>query len=162
MSTALELDHPQPIAGTQRNGAHGEESAGLHIDANPEAIRAISDLINRLYDHGGLDLLRALISSGGEIANKLAEGADSPQALRAIRNGVSLLGMLASVEPARLQEISKAVVERSSPARGAGEPPSLWTLFKRFRSRESCRTLAVFVDMLESIGRALEGNASHK
>lgn len=116
-------------------------------------MRAACDLIDRLYQNGLLDLLRAMASSSGDIAAKLAEGADTGQVIRVIRNGMTLLSILGNVDPAMLQGTvspprNGQAVEQSS------EPPGMWALFRRFSSPDGRRGLTLIADAVESIGRA--------
>lgn len=153
MATALELNLERPSGDSNSNG----HAAGAPRTANPAAVRAASDLLDRLYDHGVLDFMRGLAGAGGEIASKLAEGADSEQSLRAIRNGLSLLSILASIDPALLQGISKSWTEASGRHRdNKADPPGMWSLLRRMTSRESRRALATILDGLEAMGRMLE------
>jgi uncharacterized protein YjgD (DUF1641 family) len=150
MAVALELDPEQLERAPDKAGV------GSPMELHPAAMRAACDLIDRLYQNGLLDLLRAFASSSGDIAAKVAEGADTGKVISVVRNGMTLLSMLGAVDPATLQNLaSQPGDEQSFSGRQEGaEPPSLWALFRRFSSNDSRRGLALIADTVESIGRA--------
>src|SRR5437868_4467590 len=134
MARAIELDGP---AG--KNGSH----AVAPLDLNPAAQRAASDLLNRLYDHGILDFIRAL-ASGGDAISRIVTTANGPKSVRAMRNGLSLLNILASFDPGFLERVSKSLSQHYSVVRPPNtEPPGLWSIVRRMTGRNSRRTLAV-------------------
>lgn len=159
MAIALELDPEQISCTADKKGGGYDRPPGSPLDVHPAAIQAASDLLDRMYQSGLLDLLRGMASSGSEIAAKLAEGADSAQTIRAIRNGITLLTILGSIDPAVLQGIARPSADPSSPASPhrppeSAEPPSLFALFRRFSSSDSRRGLTLLANALESLGRA--------
>jgi uncharacterized protein YjgD (DUF1641 family) len=150
MASALEIDRAslslEPKAAGGQNGKTVAAAA-----ANPEAIQAANDLLDRLYETGVLDFLRALASGGSEIVNKLAEAVDQPQSIRVLRNGLALLAVLSSFDP----EVLKSVLQPPPPASQDAEPPSLWSLFRRLQSAEARKGLDAIVGVLERFGGAL-------
>ena len=112
----------------------GTDSAAHH---------AANDLIERLYAHGILDFLRALAGSGGDLADRLSQAADSPQGLRMMKNGIALFSILGSVD-----------LEKLPPS--TAELPTLWSLAKRLAGPDSRRALAAIIGALEATGRALD------
>ena len=159
MAVALELDPEQIACRADKTGGAYDRSPASPLELHPAAMRAACDLIDRLYQNGLLDLLRAMASSSGDIAGKLAEGADTGEFVRVIRNGMTLLSVLGNIDPATLQRMASA--PRDAQAAGAkardeedAEPPGMWALFRRFSSPEGRRGLALMADVVESIGRA--------
>lgn len=154
MAVALELDPEQMGCAPDKAGGAYDHGSGSPLDLHPAAMRAASDLIDRLYQNGMLDLWRAFASSSGDIAAKVAEGADTGKVISAIRNGLTLLSMVGSVDPAILQSIASRPRDQQLGSKERGEPPSLWALLRRFSTSDSRRGLALIADTVESIGRA--------
>lgn len=153
MAIAIELDPEQLGCAADKAGGGYDRSPGAPLELHPAAMRAACDLIDRLYQNGILDILRALASSSGDIAGKMAEGADTAQAVRVIRNGLALLSILGQIDPAIFQTISSAPRSPQA-AQDNADPPGLWSLFRRLESSDSRRGLALLTGIVESIGRA--------
>jgi hypothetical protein len=118
-----------------------------------------SDLLNRLYDHGMLDLIRAIASGGEDTVTRIATAVNAPQSLRVMRNGLALLSILSSLDPNLLERVARHATQSQAWARVAdADPPGLWPLFKRFTSRDSRRAFAAIAAGLEGAGRALDAD----
>ena len=160
MAVALELDPEQVGCAPDNKRPSDEHQPGSPLDLHPAAMRAALDLIDRMYQSGLLDLLRGLASSGGEIASKLTQGADTAQTIRAVRNGIALLSILGTINPEVLQSLASPPGRRQTaqggmaPAEESPEPPGMWALFRRFSNRDGRRGSALMADVVESVGRA--------
>lgn len=76
-----------------------------------DALRAAGALLQDLHDRGAIDLLRGLVGAGGDIATRLSEGANTPEAIAAMRNVVSLARILGSIDPETLHRLADLVAK---------------------------------------------------
>jgi hypothetical protein len=88
-----------------------------------DAVQAAYALLQELHDAGVLDVLRGLAGAGGDIATRLSQAANTPEAIATLRNMISLMKILGSIDPAILQSIAKIL---SKPRQ-----PGLWTTLRR-------------------------------
>jgi uncharacterized protein YjgD (DUF1641 family) len=142
------------------------------VDAAPrehaEALLVAWDLLQTAHDQGILDLAQGLIGGKDIITGKLAEAANLPESIAAIRNGMAFARVLGSIDPDMLHRLSKALDDQSKkkleyekqramhggPKPKADEPPSLWHILKRTASKDGRRGLAFATDLLTALGRA--------
>lgn len=91
------------------------------LDAAPiehaDAILAVYELLQELQDQGILDLLRGLAGSGGEIVTKLSAAANTPESIAAMRNIISMLRILSSIDPEILHDVADIVTKPAKPHR---------------------------------------------
>lgn len=157
MAVAIERNERSHPGQAERNGTQ----AVAPKDPNPAAKRAASDLLDRLYDHGILDLLRAIASGGDDTVTRLATAVNTPGSVQTMRNGLALLSLLSSLDTNLLERLARNASREQTLARAADpEPPGLWTLFKRFTNRDSRRALAAIATVLEGTGRAMDPERS--
>jgi uncharacterized protein YjgD (DUF1641 family) len=115
-------------------------------EEHAEAILAAYDVLQEMHNQGVLTLLHGLVAARDDVINTLAKDSSTPTAIRVIRNllfGSRLLNL--NADP--------------------GNPPGLFTLFRRMQSEDSRRALAVTVGFLESFGRhlkSLDGEKEHQ
>ena len=100
-----------------------------------EALLAAYGLLQALHDRGMLDFARTAVAASDELVAQAVDTANTPEAVRALRNLMFLLGMLGTAE--------------------RQEPVRVWSLLRRAFSRDSLRGLAAGVDLLERFGRHL-------
>ena len=117
-----------------------------------EALLAAWDLLESAHQKGALDLAQGLIGGRDIIAGKLAEAANSPDGVNAVRNFLALSRIVASLDPDMLYKVSRALDR--NPPRAAEKPPSLLSLFRQFRAEDTRRGLAYGLDLLAVIGTA--------
>jgi uncharacterized protein YjgD (DUF1641 family) len=106
-------------------------------EEHAEAILATYNVLQALHDEGILDLLHGSVSARDAILETVVKDANTPTAIRAIRNllfGTSLVAL----DPPK------------------GKPPGLFALFRRMQNEDSRRGLAAAVGLLESFGRHLK------
>jgi uncharacterized protein YjgD (DUF1641 family) len=121
-----------------------------------EAILAAYDLLQALHDRGVLDVTTSALRASDELLEKLVDTANTPDAIRAIRNLMFWRQVLGRIEPAWFQGIFQAIPDGLATATAErDEPVSLWRLLRRAMSKDTLRGLAAGIDFLESFGRHL-------
>jgi len=125
-------------------------------EAHAEAILAAYELLQEMHDQGVLDIVRGALGAREEILEKLAESANTPEAIRAIRNLLFWRRILGSIEPEWFRGIFQAIPEGIALATAEREKPvSVWGLLRRFADKDCLRGLAAAVDFLQTFGRHL-------
>jgi uncharacterized protein YjgD (DUF1641 family) len=113
------------------------------------------DLLQTSHDQGILELAQGLIGGKDVIAGKLAEAANLPESVTAIRNGIAIARILGSIDPEMLQRLAKGFDDASKQHQEEEkEPPGLWTLFRRSTSSDARRGLSFLTGLLNALGRA--------
>lgn len=123
-------------------------------EEHAKAILDAYEALQGLHDAGVLDLLRGMLGAGDRLADKLTAALDTPEVIRAIRNFILLTKLFGSIPPDVLSSVAQTVIE------GAGKEkthraPSLLQLLRRFRSENSRHALAIFLDLVEAVGKGL-------
>jgi uncharacterized protein YjgD (DUF1641 family) len=131
-----------------------------------EAILAAYDLLQALHDRGILDTTASALKAGDELLGKLVGAANTPEAIRAVRNLIFWQQVLGKIEPRWFQGVFQAIPDGLATATAErDEPVSVWKLLRRIFNKDSLRGLAAAVDFLESFGRhlhALEAASSDR
>jgi uncharacterized protein YjgD (DUF1641 family) len=129
-----------------------------------EAMLSAYDLLQALHDRGILDVATSALSASDELLDKVVDSADSPNAIRALRNLMFWRQVLGRIEPSWFQGIFQAIPDGLAAATAQrNERLSIWKILRRAMSKDSLRGLVAAVDFLESFGRhlhALEASAS--
>ena len=122
-----------------------------------KAVLAAYQLLQEAQDHGVLDTLRGAIGAGDAIVDTVAEYANSPEGVRAMRNFLALSRVFANLDPARVDAVASALTQTYS-ERGSqsSEPPTLWQILQRMAGRDSRRTLATLAKVAEALGKEPE------
>ena len=127
-----------------------------------EAVLAAYDVLQQLHDRGILDIVRSGLAAGDDLLDKAVDTANTPEAIRAMRNLLFWRRVLGQIEPEWFQGVFEAIPDGLATATARGdERIGLWKLLRRAMSRDSLRGLAAGVAFLESFGRhlrALEGS----
>ncbi|HEY6444722.1 MAG TPA: hypothetical protein VIY66_15400 [Candidatus Acidoferrales bacterium] len=118
------------------------------------ALLDMYELIEMLHQRGTLDLLRGLVGAGTDIVGRISAGLNSPEAIRGMRNLALLAKIAGEIDPKLLENVTNEITESSRHKKGQ-KPPTLWSIFKKLRGKNSRRALAATVDMLDSIGKGL-------
>jgi uncharacterized protein YjgD (DUF1641 family) len=135
-----------------------------------EALLVAWDLLQSAHDKGLLDLAQGLVEGKDIITGKLAEAANLPESVAAIRNGMALARVLGSLDPDMLQRLAKSL-DDASKKKVAGEQeaamhgsqykdkskqktPGIFAIAKRALSKDGRRGLAFATDLLVALGRA--------
>ena len=110
-----------------------------------EAILAAYELLEKLHDAGLLSLASGVISAGSRIVDRLADVADSPQAVTALRAALIFGSILNTLDS---DELHKAMQVQKNDA-------SLFRILKGLTTKESRQVAMIGVNLLNVIGKAL-------
>jgi uncharacterized protein YjgD (DUF1641 family) len=138
-----------------------------------EALLVAWDLLQTAHDQGVLDLAQGLLVGKDIITGKLAEAANLPESVAAIRNGIALARVLGSLDPEMLQRLAKGLDDvakkttadekhaalHGAPAGGDAKEkaPGMFAIAKRALSADGRRGLEFATELLVALGRALKG-----
>jgi uncharacterized protein YjgD (DUF1641 family) len=119
-----------------------------------QAVLAAYQLLQEAQDHGVLDTLRGAIGAGDAIADKAAEYASSPEAIRATRNFLALSRVFANLNPEKVDAVANAITENQCGEAAPGcVPPSILKSLQRMSSRNGRRTLATIAAVTDAFGK---------
>jgi uncharacterized protein YjgD (DUF1641 family) len=121
-----------------------------------EALLVLWDLLQTAHDQGILDLLDGMVSAKDTIAITIAKYAKTPEGIAAIRNLLTAVKILGSIEPELLEHLSSAITSASAEQKRETKPPSLFALAKRAVSEDSRRGLSFATMVLAGLGRGLK------
>jgi uncharacterized protein YjgD (DUF1641 family) len=125
-------------------------------EEHAEAILSAYDLLQALHDRGILDVTTSALRASDELLEKVVDSANTPEAIRAIRNLMFWRQVLGRIEPTWFQGIFQAIPDGLATATAQrDEPVGVWKLLRRAISKDSLRGLAAGIDFLESFGRHL-------
>jgi len=127
-----------------------EDALHKHTDAIVSAL----ELLQLLHDRGVLELLRGLVGAGDQLVGILTAAAGAPESLRGMRNFILLTKFFASIPPEVLNSLVRAASEGADREK-AQRAPGLLQLLRRAGSEDSRHAMAVTLDLLESVGKAL-------
>jgi uncharacterized protein YjgD (DUF1641 family) len=124
------------------------------------------ELLQELHEKGVFTIVRGVLGASEKLVETASAGANSTEAIRAMRNAIILGKMLGSIDPEVLQGTADAVSKTFGDARAvAYEPPSLFSLFTGFLGRDLRRGLALLNTLLKNLAYQLkvrtEPNRSH-
>ena len=115
------------------------------------------ELLQELHEHGVFTLVRGVLGATDKLVEVAAAGANSTEAIRAMRNAMILGKMLGSIDPEVLQGTCEAVSKTFGNARAvAYEPPSLFGLFTSFASRDLRRGMGLINSLLKNLAYQLK------
>jgi uncharacterized protein YjgD (DUF1641 family) len=125
-------------------------------EEHADAVLAAYDVLQALHDRGILDVTRSALAASDALLETVVGAANTPSAVRAMRNLLFWQGILGSIEPRWFKGLVEAVPEGLATATAErNEPVRVWRLLRRALSRNSLRGLAAGVDFLENFGRHL-------
>ncbi len=116
-----------------------------------EALLAAYDLLQELHDRGALDTLRGALGAGDKIIEDAVELTNTPEGIQAIRNIVIFIKTVGALDPDMLNAFFGAMPGALCEAK-APNPPSLWQLMNKFRSKHFRRGMAMVNALLEGFG----------
>src|ERR1039457_1901880 len=143
---------PIPLTLTPK-GADADRLAHA-LDKHTDAIVSALELLQVLHDRGVLDLLRGLVGAGDQLGGILTAAAGTPESLRGMRNFILLTKFFASIPPDVLNGLVRAASEGAE-CEKAQRAPGVLQLLRRVASENSRHAIAVTLDLLESVGKAL-------
>ncbi|MGA3239897.1 MAG: hypothetical protein ABSG03_26780 [Bryobacteraceae bacterium] len=145
----------QPIPLTLApKGADPAERLEDALHKHTDAIVSALELLQLLHDRGVLDLLRGLVGAGDHLAGILTAAAGAPESLRGMRNFILLTKFFTSIPPEVLESLVRTAVAGAEREK-AHQAPGLLQLLRRAGSENSRHAMAVTLDLLESVGKAL-------
>jgi uncharacterized protein YjgD (DUF1641 family) len=141
---------PKGADPAERLAAHLEAALHKHTDAIVSAL----ELLQLLHDRGVLDLLRGLVGAGDQLAGILTVAAGTPESLRGMRNFILLTKFFANMPPDVLDSLVRTAAAGADREK-AHRAPGMLQLLRRAGSENSRHAIAVTLDLLESVGKAL-------
>jgi uncharacterized protein YjgD (DUF1641 family) len=127
-----------------------EDALHKHTDAIVDAL----ELLQLLHDRGVLELLRGLVGAGDQLVGILTAAAGAPESLRGMRNFILLTKFFTSIPPEVLESLVRTAATGAEREKEHGAPGVLH-LLRRASSENSRHAMAVALDLLESVGKAL-------
>ena len=125
-----------------------------------EALLAAYEVLQDLHEEGVFEILRGALSAKDQILDFAVTAANTPEAIRAIRNLLVCGQLLARIPPEWLKALSQAIPEGMARATGEpDEPVGLWNFLGRVRRKDNLRAMAAALDILEVFGRRLHSGA---
>jgi len=147
------LFHPPPADARQALRAKLDHAPEQHA----QAILAVYELIQVLHDRGILDTATSALKASDEMLAKVVDSANTPAAMRGLRNLLFWQKILGNIEPQWFQGLFRAIPDALATATAERDKPvRLWRLLRRALGRDSLRGLAAGIDLLESFGRHLQ------
>jgi uncharacterized protein YjgD (DUF1641 family) len=123
-----------------------------------EAVLAGYEVLQGLHDRGVLELMRGTLGGSEKILEQVVAVASGPEAIRATRNLLLLVRTLGEIEPALLNDLTRAVPKALVQANAEeARPPGLFKLLSTFFNKDFRRGLAAFNDLLVEFGKNLSG-----
>src|SRR6267143_6805848 len=111
-----------------------EQAPEKHADA----ILAAYDLLQALHDRGILDVTTSALRASDELLEKVVDSANTPEAIRALRNLMFWRQVLGKIEPTWFQGIFQAIPDGLATATAQrNEPVSIWKIPRRAMSKDS-------------------------
>jgi len=128
-------------------------------DQHAEAVLAAYEVLQELHDRGVLELMRGALAARDEILERVVDNADTPEAMRGIRNLLYWRRILGSIEPEWFKGIFQAIPEGLARATAQREQPvSIFGLLRRLSDKDTLRGLAAAIDFLQAFGRHLHSS----
>jgi uncharacterized protein YjgD (DUF1641 family) len=147
------MAQPIPLTLTPK-GPDPAERLEDALDKHTDAIVSALELLQLLHDRGVLDLLRGLVGAGDQLVGILTAAAGTPESLRGMRNFILLTKFFASIPPDVLNSLVRAASEGAEREKEQ-RAPGVLQLLRRAGSENSRHAIAVTLDLLESVGKAL-------
>ena len=123
-----------------------------------EAVLAAYEVLQGLHDRGVLELMRGTLGGSEKILQQVVAVASGPESIRATRNLLLLVRTLGEIEPALLNDLTRAVPKALVQANAEeARPPGLFKLLSTFFNKDFRRGLAAFNDLLVAFGKNLSG-----
>ncbi len=122
------------------------------------ALLSLWDLLQAAHDNHALEIARGALSASNDIIERLASGARSEGAVRAMRNAILLGQMLGSIDPEVLHDLVHVLPGALASVHDGiqrQETPSLFQIFRRLASRDALRAQGLLVGALTALGRTL-------
>lgn len=121
-----------------------------------EALLSAYEVLQGLHDRGVFELLRGALGSSDKVIEIIVEAAKTPEAIRGIRNVITLTKILGNIEPELVEGFARSLPEAivSTKAQET-KPPGLWGILMQFRRKNFRRGLVFVNSLLEAFGKNL-------
>lgn len=121
-----------------------------------EALLSAYEVLHGLHERGVLELARGALGSSDNVLEIFVQAANTPEAIRGIRNLMILAKVLGSIEPELLEGLARALPEAIALTKAKeSRTPGFWGILKEFANKNSRRGLFLFGSILEAFGRNL-------
>jgi uncharacterized protein YjgD (DUF1641 family) len=121
-----------------------------------EALLAAYEVLQGLHDRGVLELMRGALGSGDKVLQVAVDAAQTPAAIRSIRNLLLIINTLGAIEPDLLKRFMQIIPQTLDTMVRNPEPPGLWRLIQDFLwNQDFRRGMATLNTVLEALGRSL-------
>jgi uncharacterized protein YjgD (DUF1641 family) len=131
-----------------------EQAPAEHADALLEAY----EVLQGLHEGGVFEILRGALGSKEKVLDVAVGAATAPASMRAMRNSLLLLNLLAAIDPVVLRRFTEAVPRALNTMVRKPERPGLWALIKDFLWNQDFRHgMASLNTLIEELGRGLSG-----
>jgi uncharacterized protein YjgD (DUF1641 family) len=147
------MARPIPFVVSERSAREEERLRDAPAE-HAEALLSAFEVLQLLHDRGVLNLVRGLLDAGDELVDMVTASLNTPESIRSIRNVLLLTRLLGSLPPETVHSVLNAVTSATNCPAGR-TPPGMLELFRRMRTDNSRRGLAVAIDMLEALGKAV-------
>src|SRR6266850_6610943 len=144
--------HPAPRDPREELSSRLQQAPQDHA----EAVLAAYEVLQGLHDHGVLELMRGTLGGSEKILEQVVAVTSGPESIRATRNLLLLVRTLGEIEPALLNDLTRAVPKALVQANAEeATPPGLFKLLSTFFNKDFRRGLAAFNDLLVMFGKNL-------
>ncbi|MGA8528865.1 MAG: hypothetical protein WB622_04065, partial [Acidobacteriaceae bacterium] len=149
MAKPIQLDFPP-----RNHQAELQQRLANAPTEHAAAILEFYELLEVLHEQKVLAGLRGAVAAGDDLVGQVAKAAAQPEAIRALRNLISLSKILGQIDPELIESVARSIppqltdrhLRRQTPA------PSLWTLARTFWSPPVRRALLATGFVLAGIG----------
>src|SRR5579864_4662660 len=148
------MAQPIPLLLPSRNGGGAEADLHTASERHADALLSALELLQLLHDRGVLDLLRGMVGAGDKLVDTVTAAVDTPESLRGMRNFILLTKFFGSIPPDVLSSLVRTVTEGAAREK-ANKAPGVLHLLRKLNSEDSRHAIAVTLDLLESVGKAL-------
>ena len=148
---------PIPLELSPRDPRAELQTRLLHAPAaHAEALLAAYEVLQGLHDRGVFEVLRGALGSSDKMVEIVVEAANTPDAIRTIRNAMILSKILGSIEPELLEGFARSLPEAISATKACrAKPPGFWEILKQFSHHDFRRGLVLINSLLLAFGRNL-------
>jgi uncharacterized protein YjgD (DUF1641 family) len=125
-----------------------------------EALLSAYEVLQGLHDRGVFELLRGALGSSDKVIEIVVNAARTPEAIRGIRNIITLTNILGSIEPELVEGFARSLPEAIAYTKAhEAKPPGAFGILVQFAHKDFRRGLVLVNSLLESFGRNLPHEA---
>ncbi|GAA0326056.1 hypothetical protein GCM10008967_15790 [Bacillus carboniphilus] len=134
------------------------------IAENREAIQTSLMILQELHQAGILDMLKGLLRTREKVGSIAIEQINQPGMHNIIKNGMSAVQLLSSLDPNQLKQIFGGLshgLHKASEGNEKKEQASMWGLMKSMRDPNVRTSLNTMVHFLNGMGEGLNQKQVH-